>query len=156
MSDLNFKEALAKGMASCSRRELSALEVLERVKKFELNPEQIKELISVLKKDNFLNHKRYAFSFTNDKFKFNHWGRVKIKNHLVHKGIEEEFIYEAQEVIDNKEYEGKIIDLANRKMKSLKEENLFLKKQKVIQHITQKGFETELTIQLISRQWPTL
>ena len=55
MSDQNFKEALAKGMASCSRRELSALEVLERVKKFELNPEQIKELISVLKKDNFLN-----------------------------------------------------------------------------------------------------
>ena len=61
-----------------------------------------------------------------------------------------------KEVIDNKEYERKIIDLANKKMKSLKEENLFLKKQKVIQHITQKGFESELTIHLISRQWPTL
>ena len=156
MSDLNFKEALAKGMASCSRRELSAVEVLERVKKLELNPEQTKELISVLKKDNFLNHKRYAFSFTNDKFKFNHWGKLKIKTHLVHKGIEEQFIYEAQEIIDNKEYESKIIHLANKKMKSLKEENLFLKKQKVIQHITQKGFETELTIKLISRKWPTL
>lgn len=156
MSDQVFKEALAKGMASCSRRELSALEVLDRVKKFELTNEQRSELITLLKKENFLNHKRYAFSFTNDKFKFNHWGKVKIKNHLVHKGIEKEFIYEAQEVIDNKEYERKIIDLANKKMKSLKEENLFLKKQKVIQHITQKGFESELTIHLISRQWPTL
>ena len=156
MSDHNFKEALAKGMASCSRRELSALEVLERVKKFELNPEQIKELISVLKKDNFLNHKRYAFSFTNDKFKFNHWGKVKIKNHLVHKGIEEKFIYEAQEVIDSKEYENKIIELAKRKMKVLKDDNLFLNKQKVIQHLSQKGFETDKTIALISNLWPTL
>ena len=156
MSDQVFKEALAKGMASCSRRELSAFEVLDRVKKFELTNEQRSELITLLKKENFLNHKRYAFSFTNDKFKFNHWGKVKIKNHLVLKGIEKEFIYQAQEIIDNKEYELKIIDLANKKMKSLKEENLFLKKQKVVQHITQKGFEPELIIQLISRQWPTL
>jgi hypothetical protein len=32
MSDQNFKEALAKGMASCSRRELSKSEVLEKIK----------------------------------------------------------------------------------------------------------------------------
>jgi len=156
MSDQNFKEALAKVMASCSRRELSALEVLERVKKFELNPEQIKELISVLKKDNFLNHKRYAFSFTNDKFKFNHWGKVKIKNHLVHKGVEEEFINSSLAAIDSKEYENKIIELAKRKMKVLKDDNLFLNKQKVIQHLSQKGFETDKTIALISNLWPTL
>ena len=156
MSNQNFKEALAKGMASCSRRELSALEVLERVKKFELNPEQIKELISVLKKDNFLNHKRYASSFTNDKFKFNHWGKIKIKTHLIHKGVEEEFIKASLAAIDSKEYQNKIIELAKRKMNVLKDENLFLKKQKVIQHLSQKGFETDKTVTIVSDLWPTL
>ena len=92
MSDQNFKEALAKGMASCSRRELSKSEVLEKIKKFNLNSEQTVEILAVLKNQNFLNHKRYASSFTNDKFKFNHWGKIKIKTHLIHKGVEEEFI----------------------------------------------------------------
>ena len=156
MTDLNFKKALAKGMASCSRRELSALEVIERVDKFELDESQIIELIETLKKEDFLNHRRYASSFTNDKFKFNHWGKSKIKNHLIHKGVENEFINEALESIDYKDYENKIIELAKKKMKTLKEENLFLKKQKVIQHLSQKGFETEKTISLISDLWPTL
>lgn len=156
MSNQNFKEALAKGMASCSRRELSKSEVLEKLKKYNLNSEQIEELLGVLKSQNFLNHKRYASSFTNDKFKFNHWGKIKIKTHLIHKGVEEEFINSSLAAIDSKEYENKIIELAKRKMKVLKDDNLFLNKQKVIQHLSQKGFETDKTIALISNLWPTL
>ena len=41
-------------------------------------------------------------------------------------------------------------------MKVLKDDNLFLNKQKVIQHLSQKGFETDKTIALISNLWPTL
>ena len=156
MSNQNFKEALAKGMASCSRRELSKSEVLEKLKKYNLNSEQIEELLGVLKSQNFLNHKRYASSFSNDKFKFNHWGKIKIKTHLIHKGVEEEFINSSLAAIDSKEYENKIIELAKRKMKVLKDDNLFLNKQKVIQHLSQKGFETDKTIALISNLWPTL
>ncbi len=156
MSNQNFKEALAKGMASCSRRELSKSEVLEKLKKYNLNSEQIEELLGVLKSQNFLNHKRYASSFTNDKFKFNHWGKIKIKTHLIHKGVEEEFINSSLAAVDSKEYENKIIELAKRKMKVLKDDNLFLNKQKVIQHLSQKGFETDKTIALISNLWPTL
>lgn len=156
MSNQNFKEALAKGMASCSRRELSKSEVLEKLKKYNLNSEQIEELLGVLKSQNFLNHRRYASSFTNDKFKFNHWGKIKIKTHLIHKGVEEEFINSSLAAIDSKEYENKIIELAKRKMKVLKDDNLFLNKQKVIQHLSQKGFETDKTIALISNLWPTL
>lgn len=156
MSNQNFKEALAKGMASCSRRELSKSEVLEKLKKYNLNSEQIEELLGVLKSQNFLNHRRYASSFTNDKFKFNHWGKIKIKTHLIHKGVEEEFINSSLAAVDSKEYENKIIELAKRKMKVLKDDNLFLNKQKVIQHLSQKGFETDKTIALISNLWPTL
>lgn len=156
MSDQNFKEALAKGMASCSRRELSKSEVLEKLKKYNLNSEQIEELMADLQSQNFLNHKRYASSFTNDKFKFNHWGKIKIKNHLIHKGVEEEFINASLAAIDSKEYQNKIIELAKRKMKVLKDENLFLKKQKVILHLSQKGFETDKTIALVSDLWPTI
>ena len=156
MSDQNFKEALAKGMASCSRRELSKSEVLEKIKKYDLNSGQIEELLAELQSQNFLNHKRYASSFTNDKFKFNHWGKIKIKTHLIHKGVEEELIKASLAAIDSKEYQNKIIELAKRKMNVLKEENLFLKKQKVIQHLSQKGFETDKTIALVSDLWPTL
>ena len=54
--------------------------------------------------DKYIDDKRYAAAFANDKIKFSHWGKIKVAYALRQKNIPQQFIDYALSLINSNEY----------------------------------------------------
>jgi regulatory protein len=148
MSD--FDNILAKAMRYCSSREVCSDDMLKKLAIWSDNPDYYNEIINKLIEEKFIDNQRYANAFVNDKFKFNHWGKIKIKRHLLSKKIPDSFIYNALQQIDNEEYMNIARKLFISKLNTLdKQENMMKKKQKLYSFLANKGYETEIIFTLL-------
>jgi regulatory protein len=121
MSDAeNIKNALERLRQICSRQEKCPADVLTLLKKWEVNSEAYQGILEKLKQENFLNESRYARAFVRDKVRFDHWGFIKIRFALHHKGIGKPFIEEAIDEMDRDEYSAMIGNELKKKRKTLK------------------------------------
>ena len=127
----------------CSRSEQCTSDIRMKLRKAGLNSAQTDDIIRYLEDLKFLSDRRYAKAFATDKVRFSSWGRHKIRTHLAAKRIPSEFISEAMEKIDAKEY-AEALDKAAR----AKAGNLDLKeredKMKLYRHLISRGFESGL------------
>ncbi len=104
----------------------------------------MEEIIQRLKKENFINEQRFAQAFVHDKFLFNKWGKIKIRNALAAKNIPDSIITEALQTIDEQEYLKTLEKLAKQKLKSLQKETDKQKlKSKILRYLSSKGYEFE-------------
>ena len=137
MPSEEYKKAFLFLSNKCSKKELSAKEALIICSKFKLKIVEKNKLINELKKNDFIDHLRYANAFVHDRFNLYFWGKTKIRHHLIQKGIEDNYIIPALESIDNEKY------------KSLGNENDFYSKQKILKYLSLKGFETDLSFEVV-------
>ena len=72
----------------CSKKELSSREALVFCSKYQLKIVEKNKLINELKKNQYIDHLRYANAYTHDRFNLYYWGKIKIRHHLLQKGIE--------------------------------------------------------------------
>lgn len=127
----------------CAYQERCTYEVLEKLKNFDLNESEEKQLIQDLKTDNFLNEERFARSYTSGKFAIKNWGKNKIKSHLIAKRVAKELIQIALNEIDLDDYLTRMKQLATKKATELSsEKNLWIRKQKIMRYLASKGYET--------------
>lgn len=109
------------------------------------SPTDIDLLIPQLIEENFIDESRYARAFVLDKFRFNKWGKVKIRQMLRQKQVDETQIDHALTLIPTGDYRTMIRQLVNQKLKTLPADlALNQKKQKVYRFLLQKGFEFEM------------
>ena len=66
----------------CSLSEHCIQKVREKLVQWGTPKEFIDPIIDKLLEDDYINEERFARAFVKDKFRFNHWGRVKITTHL--------------------------------------------------------------------------
>lgn len=133
----------------CSYQERTHKEVISRLIKMGMISEAIDLITISLLQNDFLNEERFAKSFARGKFRINKWGKIKITQHLVFKGISKANITIGLLEIDDEEYKKTILSLADKKRLLIKEENKFKKNQKLIQYLQQKGFETSIIYECI-------
>ena len=149
MPSEDFKKAYQVLSAKCSKKEITTNEALKFAVKFKLNLVEKNRLVNQLKKNKFIDHKRYAKAFVNDRFQFYKWGKLKIRHQLLQKGIEEHLIELALNDIDNNDYYNLIIQEAKKKYTTLDKEDKFITKQKLCKYLNQKGFEGELVFEIV-------
>ena len=149
MPSEEYKKAFLFLSNKCSKKELSAKEALIICSKFKLKIVEKNKLINELKKNQFIDHLRYANAFVHDRFNLYLWGKTKIRHHLIQKGIEDYYIISALESIDNEKYKNIAKQEALKKYKSLGNENDFNSKQKILKYLTFKGFETDLSFEVV-------
>lgn len=105
MSSARFQKAYKQASALCARSEHCRRDISERLRRSELSRDEIEALLDRLEDEGFINHERYAQAFVSDKFRFAHWGRLKIRAALMQKGIPSDLITAAlSEKIDDEEY----------------------------------------------------
>jgi regulatory protein len=144
------EQALQKAKQYCAYQERCHREVKEKLYGFGLHKKDVDELISTLIEENYLNEERFAIQFAGGRFRIKHWGRVKIKYDLKLKQVSDYCIKKALRSIDETDYEKKLHQLYEQKLKTLRsEKNVFIKKRKLQDHLLQKGYETELVRKLI-------
>jgi regulatory protein len=90
------------------------------------------------------------------KFNSRRWGKVKISNHLIQKGIKNEYIQNAITQISDEKYNKSLTDLINYKSNQISDSNIFNKNSKIAKYLYQKGYESELIwnkIKIISKDY---
>jgi regulatory protein len=148
MESKQFKQFLSKAMYWCSKSEKAPGDILQKLQEWDVPQAYHDSIIIKLKKENFINEDRFALAFTNDKFRFNKWGKGKIKYALQTKQVNEDAIWNALNQIDSNEYREAAKELINSKIRQTREPNMFKLKQKVYRFMASRGFETGMVFDL--------
>lgn len=141
--------ALAKLQDRCSRSEICSHEVLDSLRKWGL-PEAVSlKILSLLKRDRFVDDARFAHAFVRDKVVFNRWGRSKVRMALVAKYLDREVIDDAMEDIDAEEYSRALCEVLQSKARSLDDVTSFESRNKLLRYAASRGFEIAMIISYI-------
>lgn len=128
----------------CSLSEHCIQKVREKLVQWETPKEFIDPIIDKLLEDDYINEERFARAFVKDKFRFNHWGRIKISTHLRALSISAENIATAMQEIDDEEYAKMLDEIVEKKRKSIKNGTDYEIRAKLLRHALSRGFEYDL------------
>lgn len=139
---------LGKMQALCSKTEKCSFDIEQKIKNYSLEKKDQDWVLNKLKEDKFIDDRRFAGFFVKDKFRFNKWGRVKIRHALQMKKIDNQIIDKALfEQIEEDIYLEVLKDLLLTKNRSLKDKNRVTRKGKLLRFASQRGFEPELVFE---------
>lgn len=141
MKKLNEQEMLHRMAAYCSSAERCEQDVRQKLVKAELEPEAVSRIINRLRQEKFIDEARFARAFVSDKFRFNHWGKYKIRCELLRKEISEEEIELALSSLEMEEYDQVLMDLLKTKMKSVKAKDERERYYKLLRFAVGRGFQ---------------
>ena len=154
--NIETKDALKKVTKYCSYQDRCVKEVQNKLETFLLDFDQQEVILNYLITEKYLDEARYTTSIVRGKFIHKHWGKTKIIHFLNQKEIEPSLIDSTIEnEISDKEYKEIATKLVQTKWRSSKEETDFEKKQKVLQSLYQKGYESSLILDIIDQLPPS-
>lgn len=144
MKEYSFEELLHKAASYCSISEHCISEVELKLKAWGIESDVSDKIIDRLKKEDFINEKRFCIAFVKDKFRFNKWGKIKISFALKQKGLENNLITNALNTIDEGEYQEMLALLLKAKLKTIKWEYEYEKMGKLFNFAQSRGFESAI------------
>ncbi|MBO7570789.1 MAG: RecX family transcriptional regulator [Bacteroidales bacterium] len=144
MDNEEFEKYLIKSQAYCSRAEKCESDVRTYLYKQGVDSETISKIIESLVDDKFVDNDRYARAFVSDAFKFNKWGKLKIRQALLAKGISDKIMSEPLAEIDDAEYMSLLETILRTKLKSVHGDDDYKIKASVFRFAYSRGFEPEL------------
>jgi regulatory protein len=145
------KEGKSRGARYCSVQERSQQQLRDKLYDWGLYGDEVEEVISWLISEDFINEERFAKSYVRGHFNLKKWGKIKIKQGLEQKKISEYCIKIGMKEIDNEDYQNAINSLIEKKWRTLKESNLYVKKQKTVRYLLQKGYEADLVWEEVNK-----
>jgi regulatory protein len=137
-------EALQKIAAFCAYQERTQKEVEAKLKSYGLDEDEAGEIIIRLSREKLLDEERFAQAFVRGHVNQKKWGRRRILQELKQKGISEFCIKSGMKEIDGEEYYQNLLDVLEKKDRQEKEKNPRLRRQKISQYLTGKGYEQDL------------
>ncbi|OJW78528.1 MAG: hypothetical protein BGO69_00645 [Bacteroidetes bacterium 46-16] len=134
----------------CNYQPRCHAEVRNKLYELGANTTEVNELLAELIEKGLLNEEQYARAIARGKFRMKHWGRKKIVQQLKQKQVSEYCIKKALTEIDGEEYEAVLKKLAIQKWEELKKERSQpVKKMKTMRYMLQKGYESDLVLDMI-------
>ena len=146
---ISYQKALNRAMYLCSRGEKCKSDIRKKLYDWKAKPEEYDKIIKELEKQQFIDEKRYTSYYVKDKFRFNKWGRIKIKAMLFQKQIPEKLIFEALNQIKEEDYLEMLTNVIKAKQKQINEPDPYKKKTKLLQFASGRGFEPSLILQVL-------
>ncbi len=144
-------KALGKMADWCARQERCIYDVRRKLDSYELSTDETDQIIEKLINDNYLNEERFATYYVRDKFRFNGWGRIKIRWNLAQKKVSAQIIQLGLDEINDDEYIEKLTDLLSQKMKSVNQKDKYQQKAALLRFSQSRGFEYDLSLNIIDR-----
>lgn len=144
MRELTEEQALARAAALCSGSERCSQQIRGKLATWGMGAEATERIIARLRNERFIDDGRYCRAFCADKLRYNHWGRIKIRQALRMQGLEEEDIEQGLDSLDNQEYEQMLGEVIRQKEKTLREADSYTRRQKLMRHAYSHGFEPAL------------
>lgn len=144
MKKISEPEALNKAAAYCTLCERCISEVKAKLDSWGIGYASQTKILERLIDEKFIDERRYCSAFVNDKLRFNHWGRIKIRAKLIEKRLPREHITETLENIDEEEYNNILLTLIKNKSREAGNIEEHKKREKVLRFAASRGFEPSL------------
>jgi len=151
MNPLTYEQALSRAASLCSGSEHCSSEIRKKVIQWGLTPTQAEDIISYLEKEKYIDNTRFCRAYCLDKFRYNHWGRIKINQMLRMLEMDSSDINEGLEAIPEEEYLEVLTHVLEQKNRQLKDSDPYIRKGKLTRHALSRGFETHLIIEAVSQ-----
>ena len=136
-------EALHRAAALCSSSEHCITDIREKLSRWGIGELDARTIVERLDEE------RYAIAFAKDKFRFSGWGRIKIRYALQQKRIGNNDIVNALSLIDEEAYTTLLADLLEKKSRSINDEDVEVRRSKLLRFAASRGFETELVFRIL-------
>lgn len=148
---LTYDQALYRAAQLCSQGEKCPSDIYEKVQEWGLSEADAARLVGWLTEEKYLDERRFVHAFVNDKFTYQHWGRVKIAYTLRMKDISESLIDETMsDVIDEEQYLDTCASLLRARMKGLELPLSQPDRAKLYRFAAQRGFESSVISKSLS------
>ena len=136
---MTTSEILSKLERYCAYQDRCTQEVLTKIRSFQVEETETKQLIQLLKNDGFIDEERYVQSFIRGKVGIKQWGKQKIRMSLLQKGINKELIDKYIEDITSQQYTENL-QTAIRKWSQSHGEITKENTTKLYRHLLSKGY----------------
>ena len=141
--------AMKRAASFCAESERNVAEVERKLRKWGVDDDDIDSIIDRLKSDDFLNKKRYCKAYINDRFRLNHWGKVKIRYELGKRDVDRQYIDAALADIDDDEYIEVLKEVVEAKRRTLKETDTYSASAKILRYALTRGFKNNIVSKVI-------
>lgn len=138
---LSDSDALLKAASFCAYQERCHKEVLERLAEWGIYGADAEGLLVKLIELNYLNEERFAKAFAGGKFRVKQWGRLRIKQELKMRDISPYCIELGLKEIEEAEYKQTLMEVLEKKLKSIKANKPAELRNKAYQYALSRGFE---------------
>ena len=92
---LTPREAATRLASYCATSEHAPLELLRKLQRWGIEGDEAEEIVEQLKAEGFVDEKRFAVAFVRDKYRFNGWGPLRLRDELRRLRIPAQYIDEA-------------------------------------------------------------
>jgi regulatory protein len=137
------QEAFLRLSALCAMGELCVEDVRRKMGRWEMEEAVAERIAERLVKEGFIDEERYARAFVRDKFRYNHWGRVRIEQELRRRKICQRYIEEGLKEIDAQDNLESLRVMLEKKRPSVKGRNEYEIRGKLIRFALGRGFAME-------------
>ena len=144
----NISKAKSKALRIINKAEQSEKTLRDKLSDY--NDDILDEVIKYLINAKYIDDKGFAERITHSNSTISRFGKNKIKQNLYKKGIDRNYIEEAISNIDDIAELDNAIYLAKKKYKTIKDTDNRKIYQKLIQHLTYKGFSYDISKKAIS------
>ena len=128
----------------CMLQERCSSEVIRKMVDWNILEVSQDRILQELINEKYVDEKRYATAFCRGKFHINKWGKIKIRKELEKKKINEKHITVALSKINEDRYRKELDIQYEKKERTTKEKNNFVKKGKIANYLIRKGYESNL------------
>lgn len=150
MNTMTEQEAYLRLAALCAQAEHCEYEMQEKMHRWEIADDAQARVMQRLITERYVDDERFARAFANDKVKYNKWGRRKVEQAMWLKHIAEDIRQRVLDSIDDEEYIAILRPLLQQKRRSVKANNDYELRQKLIKFAIGRGFTMDIIKQCIS------
>ena len=147
MKPLTYEQALSRVASLCSGSEHCSSEIRKKLLLWGLSPTQSEKAITFLNEEKYIDSQRFCRAYCLDKFRYNHWGRIKISQMLRLLEMDSTDINEGLDAIPEEEYQEVLQHILEQKNKQLRDSDPYIRKGKLVRHALSRGFETHLILE---------
>lgn len=136
--------------ARCARKEYCRSEMQMKLRQHGATADEAEAAVERLEREGFIDDLRYARAFVSDKFRFEHWGRVKMRYALLRKGVSDCDIDEAFTAIAEADYRQALLSFVKSRRSTTDAERSFMEQQRVARAAIQRGYEPQLVFEVLN------
>ncbi len=140
---MNANEAYSRATALCSKSEKCVSDIRKKLYDWQIEIENHNAILDALVENRYIDEERFTRYFVRDKYRFNGWGKVKIRHQLSQKQIPNYLIEQAFAEIDVEDYSEKLVSILHTKNRSIKTEDKYERRNKLMRFAAGRGFSLD-------------